>query len=105
MDLRGRSARRIEKHLKPIQDEKFAGDRAGVVAGFQIIERNFDLLDSRRNVEVKRENIQRVALPGNGLAVRGDFQAGEVVNRADGGVRALNPLRVIEGSTGRAQPA
>src|SRR3546814_2713420 len=63
----------------------------------QVLERDFDAAGALGYVDVERVDVQRVALPWQGLAVGGHLQAGQLVDRAARRVVARQPLRIQQG--------
>ena len=86
--------------MSPIEDEELVGSGAGrgtAGAGrFEIVEGGVELGGALRNIEMKREHVAEVAAPGNGFAVGGEDEAGDVGDGAGRFVEAGKPFGVNE---------
>jgi hypothetical protein len=92
--LVGRHASRIEQRLIPFQDRQLIRGRDTV--GLDVIERNIEMVCTRRNIDVKRKYIQKVALPRDGFSIRLEFQPGQICNRSLRPVASGKPLWVVD---------
>ncbi len=91
--LLGRRSLRIQRNFVPLEDQQLVGCRSAV--RLDVIVVRFELAHARRDIEVKREHIQQVALPRNDLAVRFELEPGQAGNRPIRPMFAGNPLWVI----------
>src|ERR1035437_7330461 len=81
--------------IKSYLASRWLGSRA--TNQFNKVVPGVEMADSGRDVEMKRKNIQQIALPRNGLAVRLEFESGEA---GDGPIRSMlagNPFWIVEG--------
>src|ERR1035437_545206 len=93
--LLSRSPCRIENYVIPFENHQLLGSRA--TNRFNKVVPGVEMADSGRDVEMKRKNIQQIALPRNGLAFRLEFESSEV---CDGPIRSMfsgNPFWIVEG--------
>ena len=93
-------AGRIEEGLLPLQIDHFGRhDHApdGIVGLGQPFEGDLDLRHARRNGEVEGIGVKGVTQPFDPLAIGGDCQAGEELDRAGIGVVAGDEFRIEQG--------
>ena len=83
----------VEEELFPLEDGHLLGDAGGDDA----VEVGVEGGDSGRDGDVEFEEVFVVAAPGEGLAVGGEDDAGDVVDGAGGAVVAGDPLGGGEG--------
>ncbi len=88
-------AGRVENEGVPLEQQDVAGDLDGAdfgAGGRQIVEIDVDRFHPGCRVQVKRVDIDGIARPGHGRAVRGDLDAREPVDRTFRRMRSRQPL-------------
>ena len=98
----------IKQHGVPVDDRHLVGGggAAGVDALVRTrrrdeIQRGFDTGCARGHFHVKRPAIQQVAPPGESLAIGGELQPGQILNRAGRAMLAGNPFGIVESERAR----
>ena len=92
-------AGRIQQQARPLHRHQLGGHRhpALVVGGGRKrLELDIERGDACGHFQMERINVQRIASPFDALAVAGDDQTRELVDRAGGRVVAGYPLRIPE---------
>ena len=103
-DVRGVGTQWIDEEVVPVDDRQVRrGVRrlpiavAEALGGGEVVERHFHGGGTGRHFDLDEKHLQRIAVPREGLAARGDGEAGHLLDRPAGRVLALHPLRVGEG--------
>ena len=99
-DLARVVAGRVERHRVPLQVEHFRRHHHAALATVlrrQELELRLHLGRPFGHHHVEGVDIQRIARPRQGLAVGGDHQSGQLVDRTGGRVVAGQPLRIKQG--------
>ena len=99
LDLVGAVAHRIQRDGVPLQADDFRRDHhaaLGPVQRRQVFELGDQHGGTRRHIDTKAVDVQRIAAPGQRLAIDAETQAAQLVHRPVRAMVAGQPLRVIQ---------
>jgi len=96
----------VDRDARGIQEQRVPAHHCGLIRGHrpvavhgrarrrQVIELDLELVRTRRDIDVEREGIAGVAIPGNRLAIGSDHEPGQLRDRSGRPVLAGQILRI-----------